>query len=104
MTNSPGMQRPVTIVGGGLAGLALGIGRRRRGVPVLVYEAGHYPRHRVCGEFLSGRGLAVLDSLELREPIDQAGATRARTAQFFIGDRALPARELPEPALCLSRH
>jgi len=101
MTNSP---RPVTIVGGGLAGLALGIGLRRRGVPVLICEAGHYPRHRVCGEFLSGRGLGVLNALGLAEAIDQAGATRARTAQFFIGDRALPARDLPEPALCLSRH
>jgi 2-polyprenyl-6-methoxyphenol hydroxylase-like FAD-dependent oxidoreductase len=104
MTNTPGTQRPITIVGGGLAGLALGIGLRQRGVPVIIYEAGHYPRHRVCGEFLSGRGLGVLDSLGLREAIDQTGATRARTAQFFIGDRALPARDLPEPALCLSRH
>jgi flavin-dependent dehydrogenase len=103
-TNSPDTQRPITIVGGGLAGLALGIGLRQRRVPTLIYEAGHYPRHRVCGEFLSGRGLGVLDSLGLREAIDQTGAIRARTAQFFIGDRALPARELPEPALCLSRH
>jgi 2-polyprenyl-6-methoxyphenol hydroxylase-like FAD-dependent oxidoreductase len=104
MANPPATRRLVTIVGGGLAGLALGIGLRQRGVPVLIYEAGHYPRHRVCGEFLSGRGLDVLGALGLREAIEQAGATRARTAQFFIGDRALPARELPEPALCLSRH
>ncbi len=104
MTNPSVAQRSVTIVGGGLAGLALGIGLRQRGVPVLLYEAGRYPRHRVCGEFLSGRGLGVLNALGLREAIDRAGATSARTAQFFIGDRALPPRALPEPALCLSRH
>lgn len=103
-TNSPSAQRPVTIVGGGLAGLALGIGLRQRGVPVLLCEAGHYPRHRVCGEFLSGRGLGVLNALGLRESLERAGAIKAQTAQFFIGERVFPARELPEPALCLSRH
>ena len=50
------MPEHLTIVGGGLAGLTLGIGLRQRGVPVTVYEAGRYPRHRVCGEFISGRG------------------------------------------------
>jgi 2-polyprenyl-6-methoxyphenol hydroxylase-like FAD-dependent oxidoreductase len=48
--------KPITIVGGGLAGLTLGIGLRRRGVPAALWEAGHYPRHRVCGEFICGRG------------------------------------------------
>ena len=46
--------RPVEIVGGGLAGLSLGLALRRAGVDVTVYEAGHYPRHRVCGEFITG--------------------------------------------------
>ena len=48
--------KPVTIVGGGLAGLTLGIALRENSVPVHIYEAGTYPRHRVCGEFISGRG------------------------------------------------
>lgn len=96
--------RPVTIIGGGLAGLTLGIGLRRHGVPVRVLEAGHYPRHRVCGEFVSGRGQGVLASLGLLESLQQAGAVPAQTARFFFGARALPARRLPQPALCLSRY
>jgi len=40
----------VQIVGGGLAGLTLGLRLRQFGVPVDLYEAGSYPRHRVCGE------------------------------------------------------
>ena len=44
----------VRIVGGGLAGLSLGIGLRRAGVSTEIFEAGDYPRHRVCGEFVTG--------------------------------------------------
>jgi 2-polyprenyl-6-methoxyphenol hydroxylase-like FAD-dependent oxidoreductase len=51
---------PVTIVGGGLAGLTLGIALRQHNVPVQLHEAGHDPRHRVCGEFTSGQALADL--------------------------------------------
>ena len=74
----PGIKR-ITVVGGGLAGLSLGIGLRQRGVPVTVREAGHYPRHRVCGEFISGNGPAVLERLGLLPRFEQAGAFRART-------------------------
>jgi 2-polyprenyl-6-methoxyphenol hydroxylase-like FAD-dependent oxidoreductase len=56
--------KPITIVGGGLAGLALGIGLRQRGVPVSLWEAGHYPRHRVSGEFICGRGQETLARLD----------------------------------------
>jgi menaquinone-9 beta-reductase len=96
--------QPITIVGGGLAGLTLGIGLRRRGIPVTIYEAGHYPRHRVCGEFISGNGPAVLARLGLRGRFDQAGAIEAVTARFIAGDHHSPVRKLPVPALCLSRN
>jgi len=96
--------KPITIVGGGLAGLTLGIGLRRRGVPVTVWEAGHYPRHRVCGEFISGRGQESLSRLGLRALLEQAGAVSATTAAFFSTTRAAPPRPLPSSAICLSRY
>ena len=95
--------RPITIVGGGLAGLTLGIGLRQQGIPVTVIEAGHYPRHRVCGEFISGRGVEVLKKLGLREALGRAGAIEARTAAFFAGRAHSPVRVMQFPALCLSR-
>jgi 2-polyprenyl-6-methoxyphenol hydroxylase-like FAD-dependent oxidoreductase len=95
--------KTVSIIGGGLAGLALGIALRRRGVPVAIWEAGHYPRHRVCGEFISGRGQEVLERLGLRELLMNAGAIAARTGVFFLGENASPVRPLGRPALCLSR-
>jgi 2-polyprenyl-6-methoxyphenol hydroxylase-like FAD-dependent oxidoreductase len=95
--------KPITIIGGGLAGLTLGIGLRQRGIPVAIWEAGHYPRHRVCGEFISGRGLDVLTRLGLLESLVQAGALRAQTASFHATRTRSPLRPLPSPALCLSR-
>jgi 2-polyprenyl-6-methoxyphenol hydroxylase-like FAD-dependent oxidoreductase len=95
--------KPITIIGGGLAGLTLGIGLRQEGIPVTIWEAGHYPRHRVCGEFISGRGQDVLARLGLRESFSQAGSVLARTAAFYLGQAGSPVRLLPAPALCLSR-
>jgi 2-polyprenyl-6-methoxyphenol hydroxylase-like FAD-dependent oxidoreductase len=95
--------KPITIVGGGLAGLTLGIGLRQHGVPVTVWEAGHYPRHRVCGEFISGRGQETLSRLGLRELLERAGAVNAATAAFFSATQSAPPRSLPTRALCLSR-
>jgi 2-polyprenyl-6-methoxyphenol hydroxylase-like FAD-dependent oxidoreductase len=98
-----GKLRNITIVGGGLAGLTLGIGLRRHGIPVTIWEAGHYPRHRVCGEFISGRGQETLARLGLRERLIQAGAITAHTAMFVSGKAKSASRPLPKPALCLSR-
>ena len=95
--------KPITIVGGGLAGLSLGIGLRQRGIPVVVWEAGHYPRHRVCGEFISGRGQDTMARLGLRDSFVQAGAVMARSAAFFSAQKNSPVRTLAAPALCLSR-
>ena len=95
--------KPITIAGGGLAGLTLGIGLRQRGVPVTIHEAGKYPRHRVCGEFISGRGQATLARLGLGELLEHAGAVNAQTAAFFSATRSTPPRLLPSAAICLSR-
>jgi 2-polyprenyl-6-methoxyphenol hydroxylase-like FAD-dependent oxidoreductase len=98
------MPNPVTIIGGGLAGLTLGIGLRQRDVPVILHEANDYPRHRVCGEFISGGGQIVLEHLDLLPDFQRAGAVYARTAMFVNGRTTSPTRQLPSPALCLSRH
>jgi flavin-dependent dehydrogenase len=95
--------KPITIVGGGLAGLTLGIGLRQRGIPVTIWEASHYPRHRVCGEFVSGRGQEVLERLGLLDMFKQAGAIFSSTTRFFLDGWPSPLRAIEPPALCLSR-
>ena len=95
--------RPIQIIGGGLAGLTLGLALRQRNIPVTIHEAGRYPRHRVCGEFISGRGQATLARLGLRKLIDQTGSANALTTAFFTSTRSTASRLLPSPALCVSR-
>ncbi len=96
--------RPITIVGGGLAGLALGLALRAAGVPVTVWEAGIYPRHRVCGEFIRGRGLGVLRELGLLDALRTEGAGEARTVRFHTRRARSPELRLAVPALVISRH
>ncbi|MBL7913227.1 MAG: NAD(P)/FAD-dependent oxidoreductase [Bacteroidia bacterium] len=43
----------VAIIGGGIAGLALANDIKDRGYSVVVIEKGNYPRHKVCGEYIS---------------------------------------------------
>ncbi len=93
--------KAVTIIGGGLSGLCLGIGLRHRGVPVRVIEAGTYPRHKVCGEFLSGKGREVLAMLGIEASL--SGAREASDVTFSLGASTTAVRALPSPALCISR-
>src|ERR1041384_1517971 len=95
--------KTITIIGGGLAGLTLGIGLRQRGIPVTIREAGSYPRHRVCGAFISGPGQQVLERLGLHGPFLRAGATKAQAGAFFLGKARSPVRPLAPAASCLSR-
>ena len=96
--------KPITILGGGLAGLTLGIHLRQKNVPVTLHEAGTYPRHRVCGEYLSGRALSVIESLGLRPALHRLGAVQANDILLALGSSVLHRRTLPQPALCLSRY
>lgn len=95
------MQKLVTIAGGGLAGLSCGIGLRRQGVPVELHEAGSYPRHRVCGEFVSGVSQQTLEELGITETLNDAAILRSMS--WHSRQRKILTAKLPVPARGISR-
>ncbi len=53
----------VIVIGGGLAGLTAAIHLSRSNFKVLIIEKNGYPKHKVCGEYVSNEVLPYLDFL-----------------------------------------
>ncbi len=94
--------KPLTIAGGGLAGLSLGIALRQRGIPVVLREAGTYPRHRVCGEFINGVRAETLNRLGVTRAFHDARLHRS--TRWSVMGRTIYEAKLPEPAMGISRY
>ena len=94
--------RSIEIIGGGLAGLSLGLALRRSAVPVTLAEAGGYPRHRVCGEFITGLSRTTLARLGLAPFLHDA--LLHHEVAWFINGRLARRQRLPSPARAISRH
>ncbi len=90
------------IIGGGIAGLSLGIALRRSGIPVTLFEAGSYPRHKVCGEFMAGIRQSTLSTLGLDNLLEDA--EKLRNTLWFRNNRPVYSASLPSPALAISRY
>ena len=55
----------IAIIGGGLAGLTAAIHLSKLGYDVTVFEKNTFPRHKVCGEYISNEVLPYLQSLDI---------------------------------------
>ncbi len=64
-----GSSHQVIIIGGGLAGLVNAIHLSKNGIRVLLIEKNEYPRHKVCGEYISNEVLPYLQYLGI-DPFD----------------------------------
>lgn len=73
-------QIEVVIVGGGLAGLTSAIHLAKENIKVILIEKNKYPKHKVCGEYVSNEVLTYLESLGIY-PFDH-GAKKIDKFQF----------------------
>lgn len=94
------MQDEILVLGGGVAGCAASIGLARKGHKVTLIEREPTPRHKVCGEFLSGEALEDLHALGI--DVASLGAVRIDSVRLAAARRAAEAR-LPFPAASLTR-
>jgi len=65
----------IIIIGGGLAGLVSALHLSRSGYAVTLVEKNPYPKHKVCGEYISNEVLPYLAQLGL-DPIGETGAKK----------------------------
>ncbi len=99
-------QFDLAVIGGGPAGSSAAIAAARLGANVVLLEARSFPRHKVCGEFVSAEALGVLAGLLENLP---AGRTLLDTApaidrtRMFLGARMIEAPVSPA-ALSITRY
>lgn len=78
----------LAVIGGGPAGTSAAITAARFGLSVVLLEAGKFPRHKVCGEFVSGEALELLSKLLGSNEL-LANTPRISETRVFIDDRAI---------------
>jgi flavin-dependent dehydrogenase len=94
------LQDEVFVLGGGVAGCAASIALARKGRSVTLIEREPTPRHKVCGEFLSGEALEDLHNLGI--DVASLGAVPLKHVRLAAARRAAEA-PLPFPAASLTR-
>jgi len=86
----------VLVVGGGPAGALAALRLAREGQDVLLLEQRRDFAAKVCGEFVSGEGVAVLSRLDLLQDLLGCGAARIRQARLHALSGAAFDASLPD--------
>ncbi len=102
-----GGQRPhFAIVGAGPAGASLSIRLANANFPVTLIERERFPRHKLCGEFISPECLLHFERLGVKQRMADAGGRTITETVFHAMNRksvTIPSEWFGGPALSLSR-
>ncbi len=88
----------LAVIGGGPAGTSAAITAARSGASVALFEAKAFPRHKVCGEFVSAEALDVLTGLLGSQGAIHSllsSAPQITRTRLFLGNRMLEAAVAP---------
>ena len=92
----------VLIIGGGLAGLTSAIHLSQKGLKVILIEKSDYPRHKVCGEYISNEILPYL--LWLGADISKLNPTNITQFEFTTNTGKAAMAKLPLGGFGISRY
>ena len=92
----------VIIIGGGLAGLCNAIHLSKFGTNVLLIEKNQYPKHKVCGEYISNEVLPYLAFLDIN-PF-HFGAVKIDNFELSTTKNKRITTKLPLGGFGISRH
>lgn len=92
----------VVIVGGGLAGLSAAIHLRLHQFDVLLIEKNEYPKHKVCGEYISNEVLPYLEYLGI--DVFSLGAKKITKFELSSSKNRLVTSDLPMGGFGISRY
>jgi len=92
----------VIIIGGGLAGLTSAIHLSKNNIDVLLIEKNSYPKHKVCGEYISNEVLPYLKYLGF-SPFDFGAKPISKFELTTHNNKKIEA-ELPLGGFGMSRH
>jgi len=92
----------VLIIGGGLAGLTAAIHLSQKNLKVTLIEKSAYPRHKVCGEYISNEILPYLNWLGV--DVSELHPTKISTFEFTTNTGKATKAELPLGGFGISRY
>lgn len=96
------LQNEVLIIGGGLAGLTAAIHLSKMGFQVTVLEKNEYPKHKVCGEYISNEVLPYFEWLGI--DLAKLNPTNITKLQFSTHNGTTIITDLPLGGFGISRY
>ena len=102
----PNPKSNITIVGAGPSGASLAIRLAKANFSVVLVEREKFPRHKLCGEFISPECLAHFAELDVLDEMLEVGGYRITETVFYAPDGksvSVPSRWFGGEALSISR-
>lgn len=94
----------VVVLGGGISGSCIAKALAEKQWETALIDRRAFPRHKVCGEFLSPESQSTLDSLGLTETVTSLHPTRIERAQLIFEQGGEIELQIPGAAWGLSRY
>ncbi|REK71378.1 NAD(P)/FAD-dependent oxidoreductase [Paenibacillus paeoniae] len=94
----------VVVLGGGIAGSVAAKSLAEQGWRTVVLDRQRFPRHKVCGEFLSPESLATLSRLGLLEAVQSLSPSVISSTSLYLESGGVIRLPLPGTALGISRY